>query len=62
MKNDGVSDMILTATIQVKNSVDQVVPLLELVKKTDPTYAPVYEAYKAAQENYAKAIKALKEM
>jgi hypothetical protein len=62
MKNDGISDLILSVTLQVKGPVDQIVTLLEYGVKSEPKYAPVLEAYKGVQENYAKAIKALKEM
>jgi hypothetical protein len=55
-------DIILMATIQVKQSIDQVVPLLELAAKEEPPYQPVYEAYKRIQEDLGKAATALKGM
>jgi hypothetical protein len=57
-----VNDLILTATLQVKTSIDQVVPLLEMGSKEDPRYQDVYTAFKAVQENLDKAVSALKVM
>jgi hypothetical protein len=55
-------DLILMATMQVKNSIDQIVPLLEMTAKSEPQYQPVFEAYARIQKDLGIAQDALKGM
>ena len=56
------SDILLAATLQVKNSLDQVVPMLRMVSESQPELKPIYESYKIIVAELDKSATALKEM
>lgn len=56
------TNLILTATLQVKNSVDQMVPLLDMAGDEDPDYKPVAGCYKTIQTELGNASELLKRM
>jgi hypothetical protein len=57
-----ISDLLLTATLQMKTSMDQVVPLLELTARSESKYNEVYTCYKTIQCELSKAAELLKAM
>ncbi len=48
-------DLLLTAAIQQKNGVDQILPLLEYNAKTDPNLSEITECYKRIQIDLNKS-------
>ena len=56
------NDLLLTSTLQVKNSLDQVVTMLKMVSDTQPELKPIYESYKVIVAELDKTATALKEI
>lgn len=55
-------DILLVATLQLKQALDPVVPILEQVAKTDPEYAEIAQCYKVIRSELEKATTLLKGM